>query len=459
MRLWRASLLIRLLGYLSLALAMSVIGVWLYARGGGEQLANRQTDMRMQAAAESYLSMFSLKEPGTAIAARQLEGPQMAADFPEVEVLDAQGRAIARSPRFPIGIAPSEDGFAQYSTPTGDWRTYTLTDPQTGTTCRLAMPSAARDAASRDLASTVRPILAVGPLALLLGYGALWLGLRPLRKISRALEEQDPHHPSPIVLKTTVLPPELRHLVTRLNGLLVELGEAMDRQRTFAGAAAHELRTPLASIQSQIDVATRTLDDQQRKTALERASHQISDLSVLIGRLLLLVKSSNGVGDGTKTDCDLGALFEEIEANLGGTPGSANIVFSRPDEAIRVAADPVLLRTMLVNLIENAVAASPRQGSVTVALTRQSEHATVVVADEGPGVPLANRNRIFEPFFSDTRRSGGFGLGLAIARNIARSHGGDIDIAASTSGGAAVRVSLPLVADKSRHECGSSHLG
>ena len=226
---------------------------------------------------------------------------------------------------------------------------------------------------------------------------------------------------------------EVADLARCFNDAAERIEQLVNAQQTLLASASHELRTPLARMRVAIELLT----GDERPEIRERVSKDIAELDELIGELLLASRLDTIDGLERSEDIDLLALLAEEAARSGGEVSG---------EPVNVRGDPRMLRRLLRNLLENARrygAGSPVEASVT----RADGHARVRVEDRGPGVPEAERERIFQPFYRTpgTRETGeGVGLGLALVRQIAGHHGGRARCIAREGGGTRFEVTLPL---------------
>ena len=239
---------------------------------------------------------------------------------------------------------------------------------------------------------------------------------------------------------------ELGRLAETFDGMLERLEAAFRQQQRFTEDAAHELRTPLTAIQGQVEVALQRDRGPADYTAvLRRVADQSQRLSGLVDSLLLLARADGGLPAGSRHPVDIAGLVREVIAaseaearrrgvGLRSAPGAADS---------EVSGDPILLQRLITNLVENALVHTPRGRSVEIGWRRDPTHVETWVADTGPGIPPAERERIFDRFYrvdaARSRRDGGVGLGLAIAE----AHGGSIRAENRQQGGALFTVRLP----------------
>jgi len=233
-------------------------------------------------------------------------------------------------------------------------------------------------------------------------------------------------------------------LVDAFNGLLARLASAFDAQRGFVADAAHELRTPLTALRLQIGLLRDARDAGEREQALERLHAGIERAVHLAGQLLALARAEPGV-DTAREPVDLVALARQAIADaspLAERRGAHVELDAGPGLAVR--GDPQALRSLLGNLIDNAIKHGGDAPRVRVALAAAGPEVVLCVDDSGPGIPAEERERVFDRF---VRRAGGAaegsGLGLAIVRAVAARHGGRVALGESPAGGLRVEVRLP----------------
>jgi two-component system, OmpR family, sensor kinase len=278
--------------------------------------------------------------------------------------------------------------------------------------------------------------------ALLAGYLLAARTAAPLRRLAGTAAEVDAGDLSPRVDVDASSAAELRTLGDAFNHMLERLEDAFARQRSFVSDASHELRSPLTAIRGQIEVLAREPDpdvaDVRRVEAATLA--ELQRVEGLVDQLLALARLDEGVGPARR-ELDAAAFLREAVASA---PGGASIGGLAPG---RIELDPDMVARVIRNLVENARRHAGPDGEVTVSSTAVEGRLRIDVDDDGPGIPTAERERVFDRFHrSDAARdrgSGGSGLGLAIARAIVEAHGGTIRAGASPSGGARVSFELP----------------
>lgn len=263
-------------------------------------------------------------------------------------------------------------------------------------------------------------------LILMMGgvYATLHIGLRPLRRLSHLAGDIAPATIE-ARLPAETAPREIAPLVEAFNAALDRLEVGLRAQRDFSANAAHELRTPLATLRAQVESL---LEPNERRAA----SEEFERLGRLIAQLLALAEAEGGASGGD-TRFDLVALSRDVAGDMASSILSSGrgIGFDSAAESIMVEGQPGLVETALRNLLENAVRHTPPGAEIMVTIDAAG---IVRVADDGPGVSAEIRDRIFERFSRGDPRSAGAGLGLSIVRQIMDRHGGVARLAPAEHG-------------------------
>jgi two-component system sensor histidine kinase TctE len=327
-----------------------------------------------------------------------------------------------------------------------------------GTPGQVLLVQIARSQASRDelaksiLLDTVLPLSALIVLMTMIVWAGIRAGLAPLARLRALVEDRAPNDLAPLEL--TAAPQELRSLVRALNQLLAAVQESIAAQRRFISNAAHQLRTPLAGLKSQTEIALKSNRDAELATRLERVHEGAVRSAHLVNQLLTLTRAEpEAAGALPRSSVDLRALVVALVAE--GVPRAlqAGIDLGIEDapedtppnaEPVRVTGAEVLLREAVFNLVDNAIRYAGRGAEVTVSVKRQGKHAVVEVTDNGPGLPADQLEAVFGRFVRATHEGSGCGLGLAIVREIAQRHQGEVTLHSVTPHGLCARLRLPL---------------
>lgn len=361
-------------------------------------------------------------------------------------------------PRTPLPPR-AELGFTTVQTPAGDWRVYAALVGDN--VVQLAQPMVIRDSLAVSMAlRTLLPLVIAMPILALLVWIVVGRGLQPLRRVTRALDARAPGALS--ALPEGGLPDEVRPLVRALNSLLGRLDEALVQQKAFVADAAHELRTPLAALQLQVQLLERAHTDGERAEAMRDLREGVRRASHLVAQLLTLARQEPDAARaaGAFVDLPLTPLLQDVVAHHAALAVARGIDLGldAPDTIAalaRVHGDANALQTLFGNLVDNALKYTPNGGRIDVRLASASP-AVVEIEDTGPGIAPAERERVFDRFFrggeGESAKAGdvraeGSGLGLAIVRNIAQAHGARVELLDAHSGhGLRVRVSFDAAA-------------
>lgn len=304
-----------------------------------------------------------------------------------------------------------------------------LAEPQRGAVViEVAQTLDGRDALAREiwLGTVTRQLLVLPVLAVLLWFG-LRRGVRPVLSLSNRVRSMEPGAVE--TLDEAAAPAELQPLVRAFNEYARRLDMHVRAQGRFIADASHQLRTPLAVLNTQLSYAVRSAGD-DRDEALRASQATVHHGMRLVNQLLSMTAVEAGAAAVPAAgEVDLVAVVTEVlegEAWLAQERG-IDLGFESNSPAVVVHGHAHLLAELTSNLVDNALRYTPRGGQVTVRVMEQGESAVLAVEDDGPGIPPADRERVFERFCRlENSRSDGCGLGLAIVREIARIHGADV---------------------------------
>ena len=269
--------------------------------------------------------------------------------------------------------------------------------------------------------------------------------LRPIREFSDKIEEVQAQNLSDSRIEENNIK-ELNQLGISYNKMLERLSEAFEIQRQFTANAAHELRTPLALMQVQLDLynsATHPGNDADTLQTIKMVTEQNDKLNRMV-KTLLDMSELQTVGRDDKIILD--AIVEEVLADLEPLAVEKNIkLIGKCEDATMIGSD-ILIYRLVYNLVENAIKYNHPLGQVTVTVYQRNKHVYLSVEDTGSGIPKELRERVFEPFFrvdkSRSRELGGVGLGLALVHEIVRVHDGSICIKSGKTGGTIFEVTF-----------------
>lgn len=286
---------------------------------------------------------------------------------------------------------------------------------------------------------------AVTLLSAAIAYFVSGRALQPLRRFTAQAEKINQDSLVRVRLDESTIQ-EFRQLSHAVNGMLDRLAHSFDLQRQFAGNAAHELRTPLALMQTKLELFCEEHADADAET-MQMAAFQMEQLDRLSALVRTLLSMSNLQSVPRTDEIALAPLAEEILTDLAPLAQENQVTLRLDCEEVSMVGSDALIYRLLFNLIENAIKYNKPGGAVFVSVKQADENVILEVADTGSGIPADCMESIFEPFFrvdkSRSRQMGGVGLGLALVREIARLHGGSVRAEARAEGGTAFRVVLP----------------
>lgn len=295
----------------------------------------------------------------------------------------------------------------------------------------------------------LRSVIATAVIILLSSLCTYWLTkrtLQPLRKLNQEVSQiQAQNLSSRLAVPDTK--DEIAQLTGSFNEMLTRLDNAFSIQKQFSANAAHELRTPLAVLQTNLEVFQKKKDPQpeEYQQLFSMIQEQTARLSHLVGTLL----DMTNLKSVPRTDrVSLAELTDEVFCDLDSIAQKAGITLLLDSQDCTVTGSYVLLYRAVYNLVENAIKYNRPKGTVTVTIRPENNHALILVQDTGIGISPENQEKIFHPFFrvdkSRSRAMGGAGLGLALVDAIAREHDGQVKVQKSNDQGSLIAFILPV---------------
>lgn len=369
-----------------------------------------------------------------------------------VVLLSADGSLLETSRNAPAGLVLSPGSESTRELSSGGRRFLVRSEQAEGGVSIVV--GADLEPVERSQASLAGLLVGVGVLVAVCSLGGGWWlagrALRPVAEITAeaaAIDASDLDRRLPEPRRAD----ELGVLARTLNGMLDRIADALRRQRAFVAAASHDLRTPLAALQTELELADRPeAGHEELRSALRAARDDAARLAELSGDLLQLASVAPEGSPLVLVDVDLSELVAAVMRRVAPVAERAEV---RLHSAVRprlVSVDRIRIEQALANLVVNAVTYSSPGGEVEIAAVANSGHprgaeVDIEVRDRGPGVPAAERDVIFEPF----RRGGdargpGAGLGLATVRAAVTAHGGSVTVHDRDGGGAVFRIRLPV---------------
>ena len=282
--------------------------------------------------------------------------------------------------------------------------------------------------------------------------------LKPLKEFSETVEKVQAQNLADYTIEENRIA-ELDRLRTSYNKMLLRLSESFETQRQFTGNAAHELRTPLALIQAQLDLY-HTTEHPDSTTVAGETIQMVTEQNERLSKLVRTLLDMSELQTVSRNDrIELHSLIEEVLTDLEPLAQEKKVELiqrsqgagAKADEELFLTGSDILIYRMLYNLVENAIKYNRENGSVTVSAIKEKNKVILKVSDTGNGIDEAFREQIFEPFFrvdkSRSRELGGVGLGLAMVREVVRVHDGTIEVYTNKHSGTTFEVKIGIGAD------------
>lgn len=357
-----------------------------------------------------------------------------------------EGRLALRSSNAPPWPAvgngqPFHDGFRTVTVGSTPWRVFGARGAERDVQVYVGEQVSSRDAILRAvLRGTLWPILLALPLLALAVWWAVAQGVAPLRRLGRTLAERPAHELQPVEIGNA--PSEMLPMLAALNGLFARIATLLESERRFTADAAHELRTPIAVIRTQAQVALGEHDDALRRHALQHTIEGCDRATRLVEQLLTLsrLEADDAIA---RQRVDLAAIVQSMVAQIApkAVDKRQEIELDAAPGCV-VAGEETLLRVLARNLVDNAVRYSPAGARIAVRVAHEPGRVVLCVEDSGPGLAPQDLQRLGERFFRvQGSAESGSGLGWSIVRRIAAAHGAQVNGERSSAlGGLAVRV-------------------
>lgn len=342
-------------------------------------------------------------------------------------------------------LASREEGFSDSDFAGERWRVFSSRDDSGRLLIQIGERRAAREKIAHEIGEhLLQPML----VALVILAAIIWFsvgrGLRPLTTLSMQLVQRDPADFAPLAASN--VPSEVMPLIYSLNSLFARVSELLESERRFTADAAHELRTPLAALRAQAQVALDAVDERQRQRALQQVIVGCDRAAHLVEQLLTLARLEPGQPAASWRCFDLHALAASVIGDLAPQAWARQIELElEPGTALNMRGEPALLQVLLRNLLDNAIRYSPQHSTVSVAVAQVAERPTLSVSDQGPGLTAQEQTRVWQRFYRVLGNSAsGSGLGLSIVKRIAEIHAATIELDSAAPGpGLRVTVRFP----------------
>lgn len=439
--------------YLGLLLAVFAVALLFAARDYGQRAANRSYDHLLVSSALSIIDSVALVD-----AQWQVDLPYASLDLLAMapddrvfyRVYDARGRTVTGYPDLPPPPRPASDEpqlfDAAYSGETVRFvvvsRRVSSPSAQAEVRVQVGQTRRAREAVAQDIVN--RALLAIGVLSLLslalVAFG-VHRAFRPLVKVERELSRREPSDLSPLDAR---VPREMDQMVAALNRFMARLSSSNETLRAFMAEAAHQMRTPLAALRAQAQLALDDEDPEDMRRSLVAIDRNATHMSRLLNQLLSDASVIHRSNLQRFAPVDMVEIVHQaLHEALPQALPAPRVQLAVGVASSRVQGDALLLREAIKNLIDNALKYGGN-GPLQVALTEEGTYSVVTIADHGPGIAPGDAERVFERFArGEDAAPGGAGLGLAIVKRVVDSHGGQIDLSNRPAGGLVATIRLP----------------
>lgn len=377
------------------------------------------------------------------------EPPENYLDKFNFQVWTHGGKLLLHSSTAPkIPLTTEIDGFSDKQISNQAWRVFTTYNDKAGIRTVLAERYDTRNQLGHRIAQDdLYIMLLTFPLSGLLIWIIIGRGLDSLDKVAEEVANRAPSHLEPVDLHE--VPEEIKPVIDELNKLFFRLKEGFEREKRFAADAAHELRTPLAALKTQAQVALHSNDIEEKNQALQKLIASVNRSTHIVQQLLTMSKL---VPEATNMDekdkVNFSRLTREILAMLApaAVEKQIDLEFESNVENIIVYGNSTALGILIRNLVDNSIRYCNEKGHIVVRLKKLKTEVMLEVSDNGPGIPAELQSRVFERFFRVLgNTSPGSGLGLAIVQQISELHGGKLILDAPKKGkGLIVRFFMPI---------------
>lgn len=377
------------------------------------------------------------------------QAPDYYLDKFNFQVWAENGKLLLHSPSAPnTPLSAKTDGFSDNMLNQQKWRVFTSYNPAAKLRTVVAERYDARNELGQRIAQDdIYIMLLTFPLSGLLIWIIIGRGLKSLDRVAQEVANRAPSHLEQVNL--TEVPAEMKPLVDELNKLFFRLKEGFEREKRFTADAAHELRTPLAALKTQAQVALNSNNMEDKNIALQKLIASVNRSTHIIQQLLImnkLVPESASIND--LDEVNLTKVTREILAMLAPAAVEKHIELEfEPDEKIKTfSGNSTAIGILIRNLVDNAIRYCETKGQIIVRVYQQQHEIVLEVRDNGPGIPSELQSRVFERFFRVLGNKGpGSGLGLAIVQQICALHNARVILETPSEGtGLIVKVFFPV---------------
>ncbi|MEJ2141412.1 MAG: ATP-binding protein [Gammaproteobacteria bacterium] len=342
-------------------------------------------------------------------------------------------------------LTPENSGFADVKHDDGTWRVFSLWDNNNQYVIQIGERYDIRNELAGKISQRlIMPSLVSLPILTFMIWFGVGRGLSPLLQFTQEISQRSPGNLKPVTSDS--LPAEINPLATALNDLLVQLADALQKERNFTDDAAHELRTPLAALKTQAQVAMRSSNNQERQHAIKQIIEGVDRATHIVQQLLSLARLNQEKTEITKTSINLNNFVAEIIAQYANLAINKNIDIGLDgDNDIQINTETTVLSMLLGNLLDNAIKYTPDNGNINITIKRVKKYITLSIVDTGPGINQDLKQRVFDRFYRIPNRNNisGCGLGLSIVQQCANILSAKLEIADNFPTGLAITIKLP----------------
>ncbi|MDD0980467.1 MULTISPECIES: ATP-binding protein [Pseudomonas] len=392
--------------------------------------------MRMPMASKEQAELYQAFNQALGLAVPKVDGHPYESKI-AFQVWNSDGTLLVHTASAPAFTSPpSKAGFSAITDVNNRaWRAFVLEDAQYNLKIWVGERDDVRDdLVNRIVRHTVLPNLIGCVLLAAVIWLAIGWGLKPLVNMAQTLRARHPGSLEPLHLNP--LPTELEPMQAALNRVLAQIQEVMGRERRFIADAAHEMRTPLAVLKVHAENLKDAASEDDRRASLEHLMAGVDRTTRLVNQLLTMarIEPRTSALEAPKTDLVATVRDSLVQMTPWLLSKELELVFDPVDEVGLVKVDTGIIQIALNNLVSNAANFSPPGGLITVGLAKHNDHYELSVEDQGPGIDEAERDRLFERFYSRGNDHGA-GLGLTIVQSIANRLGGQVRLENRPSGG------------------------
>lgn len=392
--------------------------------------------MRMPMASKEQAELYQAFNQALGLAVPKVDGHPYESKI-AFQVWNSDGTLLVHTASAPAFTSPpSKAGFSAITDVNNRaWRAFVLEDAQYNLKIWVGERDDVRDdLVNRIVRHTVLPNLIGCVLLAAVIWLAIGWGLKPLLNMAQTLRARHPGSLEPLHLNP--LPTELEPMQAALNRVLAQIQEVMGRERRFIADAAHEMRTPLAVLKVHAENLKDAASEDDRRASLEHLMAGVDRTTRLVNQLLTMarIEPRTSALEAPKTDLVATVRDSLVQMTPWLLSKELELVFDPVDEVGLVKVDTGIIQIALNNLVSNAANFSPPGGLITVGLAKHHDHYELSVEDQGPGIDEAERDRLFERFYSRGNDHGA-GLGLTIVQSIANRLGGQVRLENRPSGG------------------------